>query len=288
MIGTALRTFFHGRGDAVTRVVRPQSPGGDGSEVIWNVERGVIDAEGLEGHDLVIHLAGESIAGVWTAGKKRRIRESRVRGTSLLADALASLRTPPKALFSASGVDYYGDRGAEDVTERSSPGSGFLPEVVQEWEGATRSAQEAGIRVVMMRNGLVLSPRGGVLEVLLPLFRLGLGGRVGDGKQCWPWIALDEIPLAMAHLIDHPEVSGPVNFVAPEIVSNAEFTNRLAAAVNRPAFFALPAFAAKLAPGDMAEEMLLSSRRVRPERLEASGYRFRYPQLRPALEAMLS
>jgi hypothetical protein len=288
LIGTELREHFRSRGDEVTRIVRGPSPRGDGNEVVWNVDRGVIDTAALEGVDLVVHLAGENIAGVWTSDKKRRIRDSRVKGTTLLADALASLQRPPKALFSASGVNIYGDRDPqEEITEASPAGEGFLADVVREWEHATRSASEAGIRVIHMRNANVLSPKGGMLEVLVPLFKLGLGARLGDGKQVWPWIALTEIPLAIMHLYENTELAGPVNFAAPEAATNAEFTNKLAAALGRPAFLFVPSFAAELAPGGMAEEILLSGRRVVPARLLESGYNFRWPELRPALDSML-
>lgn len=289
LIGTELREHFRSRGDEVTRIVRRQSPQGDGNEVVWDVGKGVIDTAALEGHDMVIHLAGESIAGVWTAEKKRKIRDSRVKGTTLLADAIASLQRPPKALFSASGVNIYGDRDpSEEVTEASPAGEGFLADVVREWEHATRSASEAGVRVVHMRNANVLSPKGGMLEVLVPMFKLGLGAKLGDGKQQWPWIALMEIPHAIMHLYENTALAGPVNFAAPEAATNEEFTNKLAAVLHRPAFLAVPSFAAELAPGGMAEEILLSGRRVVPARLLESGYRFRYPELRPALEAMLT
>lgn len=289
LVGTALREHFRQRGDEVTRVVRRQSPQGDGHEVVWDIERGVIDTDALEGHDLVVHLAGESLAGVWTSEKKRRIRESRVKGTTLLADALASLRRPPRALFSASGVNIYGNRDpAEEITEASPAGEGFLADVVREWEHATRSASEAGIRVIHMRTANVLSPKGGLLEVLVPMFKLGLGAKLGDGKQVWPWIALDEIPLALQHLYDNTDLAGPVNFAAPEAATNEQFTNKLAAALGRPAFLAVPSFAAELAPGGMGGEILLSGRRVVPARLLESGYRFRWPELRPALDAMLA
>jgi len=288
LIGTELRRFFGERGDEVTRVVRSGSSRGSGPEVVWSVERGVIDTAGLEGHDVVIHLAGESIAGVWTPDKKRRIRESRIRGTLLLADALASLSRRPAVLFSASGMNIYGNRPAsEEITEASSTGTGFLADVARDWEQSTRAAAEAGIRVVHMRNGNVLSPRGGMLPALLPLFRLGLGAKFGSGEQVWPWIALDDYPHALLHILEKTDLAGPVNFVAPEPVTNARFTNTLAAAVGRQAFFTVPSFATRLAPGGMGEELLLGGVRMVPARLLESGYRFRWPELAPALRAML-
>jgi hypothetical protein len=288
LIGTALREFFHARGDEVTRIVRSRSPKGGGPEVVWSVERGVIDTAGLEDHDLVVHLAGESVAGVWTPDKKRKIRESRVTGTTLLSDALASLTRRPAAYFSASGMNFYGNRApSEPITEASPAGVGFLAEVAREWEHATMTAAEAGIRVVHMRSGNVLSPKGGMLPALLPLFRLGLGAKFGDGKQIWPWIALDDYPAAVVHVYEKTDLAGPVNFVAPEAVSNEQFTNTLAAAIGRFAFFAVPAFAARLAPGGMADEILLGGARLIPARLLESGYEFKWPELKPFLRNAL-
>src|SRR5690606_2302958 len=209
------------RGHDVTRVVRSFSGVSAGERpVVWHPDEGAIEAHGLEGHDVVIHLAGESLAGVWTAGKKRRILESRTRGTTLLARTLAALQAPPRALLSASGFDIYGNRsGSEQLDERSPPGTGFLPEVVKAWENATVPAAGAGIRVGNARFGTVLGPGGGVLGVLLPLYRLGLGSKLGDGRQYWPWIARPDIAPAMLHVLERPELSGPVNFVAPEQVT---------------------------------------------------------------------
>jgi uncharacterized protein (TIGR01777 family) len=256
--------------------------------VVWNPAAGVIDAAGLENHDLVIHRAGESLLGVWTAQKKRKIRVSREQGTGLLARALAGLSAKPKALFSASGVGIYGDRpGQVEITEAMAPGDGFLADVVRVWEAETRPALQAGIRVVNTRFGNVLSRRGGMLPVLLPIFKLGFGARLGSGAQYWPWIALDEIPSAMLHVYERSELSGPVNFVAPQAVTNEEFTRAVAAAVGRWAIFSVPAFATRLAPGGMADELLLSGARVLPAKLLDSGYKFRWPRLREALESML-
>lgn len=290
LVGSALTRFLRDGGHQVTRVVRAFG-GMPGSEraVVWHPDEDVIEKDGLEDHDVIIHLAGESIAGVWTDGKKRRIRESRVRGTTLLAEALAGLARPPRTLISASAFDIYGDRPpSEPVDEHSEPGSGFLADVVVAWEASTRAASVAGIRVVHTRFGNVLSSEGGVLGVLLPLYRLGLGTKFGDGSQYWPWIALDDVPPAMMHVLERPEITGPVNFVAPEQVTNAQFTDAVAAVVGRPSFLKLPAFAAKLAPGGMAEELLLRGSRVVPKKLIESGYPFRHPDLRPALKVMLA
>jgi uncharacterized protein (TIGR01777 family) len=289
LIGTALTRFLRQNGHEVTRVVRsygglPQSE----RAVVWHPDEGVIEEQGLEDHDAVIHLAGENIAGVWTDRKKRRIRESRVRGTTLLATALGRLTRPPRVLISASAFGLYGDRpDSEILDETSARGIGFLPEVVAAWEDATRPASDAGIRVVQTRFGNVLSADGGMLGVLLPFYRLGLGTKFGDGRQYWPWIAIGDVPPAMLHILERPEINGPVNFAAPEQVTNAQFTDAVAAVVGRASFIRLPSFAVKLAPGGMSEELLLSSARMRPKKLLDSGYEFLYPQLRPALESLL-
>jgi uncharacterized protein len=288
MVGRALVAHVTARGDGVTAITRGE-PGRDGAvrRVRWDPAAGTLDAGALEDHDAAIHLAGESLAGVWTDARKRRIRESRVRGTGLLARTLAGLDRPPRTLLSASGFNIYGARGDAPVTESEPPGEGFLPEVVVAWEAATEPAAGAGIRVAHMRFGNILSPDGGFLAAVLPVFRLGLGARFGDGRARWPWIALAEIPHIVDHLIAHDDVRGPVNVVAPETPTNAEMTDALAAAVRRPTFLTVPAFAAKLAPGGMGEALFLSGARVVPAVLQATGYAFRWPALRPALEAML-
>lgn len=286
-IGSGLVAFFTERGDHVTRIVRSYGgvPHGEAT-VVWHPQQDVIEQAGLEGHDVVIHLAGESIAGVWTGVKKRKIRESREQGTSLLARTLAALESPPRLLLSGSAMGFYGDR-SKTVDESSGAGTGFLAEVAQIWEAATAPAERAGIRTVHMRFGNVLHPAGGMLGLLVPLYRLGLGAPFGDGRQPWPWIARDDVAPAIVHVIEHEELRGPVNFVAPERVTNGEFTNALAAAVGRPSFLRVPSFAAKLAPGGMGEAMLLGGAPIAPRRLLESGYTFRWPKLREALRAML-
>jgi uncharacterized protein (TIGR01777 family) len=288
-IGSALARFFHGRGDPVTPVTRSASPSArSGRSVVWQPERGVIDAAGLEGHDVVIHLAGESIAGVWTQSKKRRIRDSRVLGTALLARTLAGLREPPRVLFAASAMGIYGSHPPErEVDESVPPGSGFLAEVGVAWEAAARPAAEAGIRVVHMRLGNVLDRAGGMLPVLIPVFRLGLAARFGSGRQIWPWIALEDIPHAILHILDRPALAGAFNFVAPDPVSNDEFTSTLARLLRRPVLLSIPELVARLAPGGMGGELLLSGARLVPRRLLDTGYPFRQPELEPALRSIL-
>ena len=289
LVGTVLTQFLRASGHDVTRVVRSYSslPQGERA-VIWHPDDDTIDADSLEGHDVIVHLAGESIAGIWTPGKKRRIRESRVRGTTLLARTIAGMRQPPHTLLSASSFDYYGDRPTDELLdEHSARGAGFLPEVVEAWEQSTRAAAAAGTRVVVARFGNVLSPDGGMLAVLLPFYRLGLGTRFGNGRQYWPWISLEEVPTAVLHVLGTPDITGPVNFVAPEQVTNAAFSNTIAAAVGRPSILKVPAFAARLAPGGMADHLLLRSARVAPRKLIESGYAFRHPELREGLLSLL-
>jgi uncharacterized protein len=290
LVGSDMTRRLREMGHHVTPVVRSHSGLDHGERgVIWHPDRGVIEAEALEGHDVVIHLAGESLAGVWTDGRKRRIRESRVQGTTLIAETVAGLVDKPRALFTASGFGVYGDQPPErEVDESTPPGRGFLADVVREWEASAAAASAAGIRVVHTRFGNVLSPRGGMLGTLVPMYRLGLAARFGSGRQMWPWIALEDITPAILHVLERPEISGPVNFVAPEAVSNAAFTDAVADALGRPSFLSVPKFAARLAPGGMADELLLSGARVVPRRLLDSGYDFRQPRLEPALRGMLA
>lgn len=232
----------------------------------------------------MVHLAGETVAGRWTDQKKKAIRDSRVLGTRNLATALAESAAKPRVLICASAVGFYGDRGDELLREESPVGRGFLAQVCREWEDATRVASAAGIRTVNMRTGLVLSARGGPLEKMLKPFKLGLGGRIGSGRQWWSWIHVDDVVRGIHHAMRTESLSGPVNLVAPNPVRNAEFTKVLASALARPAFFPMPEFALRLVFGaEAARELLLSSQRVEPAMLLASGYAFRFRELRAAL-----
>lgn len=287
LIGSALVPDLVARGHRVLRLVRgaPPVPPGD---VVWDPESGRIDREGLEGADAVVHLAGASIAaGRWTADRKERIRRSRVEGTRLLAEALAGLRQRPRVLVSASAVGYYGDRGDRWLTEDSGPGVGFLAELCQAWEAATDPAREAGIRVVTLRTGSVLSPRGGVLARVLPFFRLGLGGPLGSGRQYMSWIAIQDVVGAVGHVVGRDDLAGPVNLVSPHPVTNLAFTRTLAALLHRPAVLPVPAPVLRFLFGQLADEVLLASARVAPAKLRGSGYAFRYPELEGALRAVL-
>jgi uncharacterized protein (TIGR01777 family) len=285
MIGSALVASLRAHGHTVRRLVRD---GGDEHDVAWRPERGEIDAARLAGFDAVVHLAGESIGeGRWTAEKKARIRDSRNRGTRLLAESLARLPAPPKTLACASAVGFYGDRGDEWLDEQSPLGAGFLAEVCREWEASARPAVEKGIRVANTRFGFVLSQKGGGLARMLPPFRAGLGGKIGTGRQWMSWIELDDVVAAIEHVLATEALRGAVNVVAPEPVTNAEFTKTLARVLGRPAFFAMPAFAARAVFGEVANELLLASQRAAPKKLLASGHHFAFPTLEGALRHTL-
>ena len=287
LIGGALAGALAADGHAVGRLVRP-GPAVRLGDVAWDPTAGRIDAAALEGADAVVHLAGESIAaGRWTAARKRAIRDSRVGGTRLLAEAVAGLRRPPRVLVSASAVGYYGDRGDEPLTEASAPGQGFLAEVAVAWEAAAEPARRAGLRVVHPRIGLVLAAAGGALPKMLTPFRLGLGGVIGDGRQQVSWIALDDLVSVLRHLLTTDSLAGPVNAVAPAPVDNRELTRTLARVLGRPALLPLPASVVRLVFGEMGLALLLASARVLPARLEATGFRFRNPTLEAALRAVL-
>ena len=290
LIGTGLVDALHRRGDTVRRVVRrPPGPAdGPGPFVRWDPDAGTIDAAGLEGVDAVVHLAGEGIGEKrWSDEQKRRILESRTRGTQLLAETLAGLDPRPRVLVSASAIGYYGNRGDQRLTEDDPAGEGFTAEVCVAWESAARPAVEAGIRVAHPRTGIVLSRDGGALPRLLPLFKLGLGGRLGSGKQWWSWITIDDEVGALLHLIDH-DVAGPVNLTAPNPVTNAGMTKTLAGVLHRPAVVPVPSFGPKLVLGrELGTELLFFSQRVVPAKLEASGFRFAFPDLEPALRHVL-
>src|SRR5205807_5064213 len=256
LIGSALASLLAGRGDRIVRLVRP-GPASGPQEVGWDPAAGTIDGRALEGVDAAIHLAGESAArGRWTAAKKARIRESRVESTRLLARTLAGLTRRPRVLICASAVGYYGDRGDEILVEESAPGQGFLAGVCVAWEAAAEAVRQAGIRVVHLRTGLVLTPTGGALAQLLPLFRLGLGGRFGSGRQWMSWITLDDEVEAIAHPLGRNSLQGPVNLVSPHPVTNQEPTNALARVLRRPAVLALPGAALRAVIGEAAGELV--------------------------------
>ena len=287
LVGTALIKAFEPEAHEIFRLVR-YAPR-DESEIEWSPDRYSIALARLEGFDAVVHLAGESIAeGRWTDEKKKRIRESRAKGTRLLSDALANLSYPPKTLISASAIGYYGNRGDELLTEQSAPGDDFLAEVCVEWEKATELAKEKGIRTVNARFGIILDKKGGALAKMLPPFRMGVGGRIGSGKQWMSWIALDDVVGGIEFALASDSLNGPVNFVAPNPVTNADFTKTLGRALSRPTIFPIPAFGVRLVFGEMADALLLSSQRVEPHRLFEAQYPFQHLELESALRHVLS
>jgi uncharacterized protein (TIGR01777 family) len=286
MIGTALIARLKKEGHDTARLVR--SGPAAGTDVLWDPNAGTINLAGLEGFDAVVHLAGESIAsGRWTAARKERIRKSRVKGTRLLAESLVKLQHPPKVLVSSSAIGYYGDRGNTVLTEESSPGTGFLSDVCRLWEAATEPASQKGIRVVHVRTGIVLSTRGGALVAMLLPFRLGVGGKIGTGGQYMSWITITDQCRAIVHAIQTEKIRGPINAVSPNAVTNAVFTKALGAALHRPTLFPLPAFAARMMLGEMADALLLASTRVQPARLQSSGFTFNDREIGPALKHVL-
>lgn len=282
LVGTELRSQLKEKGNEITVLSRSRS-GSSERIAVWNPSTGDIESDKLEGHDAVVHLAGESIMGRWTEEKKIEIENSRVIGTRLLAETLAGLKRKPSVIVSASAIGYYGDRGRELLTEDSQEGDGFLADVAVKWEDALKPAVDAGIRAVMVRLGVVLSSEGGALEQMLLPFKLGVGGRIGDGEQYWSWIAIDDVAGAIYHCIVNEGINGPVNLVSPNPVTNKEFTDTLGDVLGRPTILPLPSFAARGLFGEMAEELMLASTRVVPEKLLESGYQFQYTDLKDAL-----
>ncbi|MGE5531488.1 MAG: TIGR01777 family oxidoreductase [Bacteroidota bacterium] len=282
LIGRALVPFLRAQGQTVRTLGR-----GTGADVKWDPARGQLDSQALAGTEAVVHLAGESLLGRWTARKRQEILDSRRQATELLAEALAGLEPRPQVLISASAVGYYGDRGSDVVTEDEGAGEGFLSQVCLAWEAATQAAEQAGIRVVHLRLGIVASSRGGAFPKMLLPFRLGLGQPLGNGRQYLSWIALPDLLKAMKHCLNDEALRGPVNAVAPEAVTNRELSSMAAELLHRWTLPPLPAFALRAALGEMADEVLLSSTRAVPQRLLQSGFTFDYPQLPQALAAII-
>jgi uncharacterized protein (TIGR01777 family) len=279
LVGSALLPLLNRGGDEVVVLRRPDD---------WNPEKGTVNLEVFRGIHAVVHLAGESIAGGrWTAARKARILESRVKGTKLIAESVAGMEARPSVLISASAIGYYGDRGSEILREESGPGVGFLSDVCKQWEAATDAASRKGIRVVHLRTGLVLSKNGGALPRMLLPFKLGIGGRIGSGNQYWSWISLGDLCAAIQHCLQATALHGAVNLVSPSPVTNIEFTKTLGRVLCRPTIFPLPALAARLALGEMSDPLLLASARVEPAKLQASRFVFRDRDLRATLEQLL-
>ena len=287
LIGRALTERLRSAGDSVQTLVRRTPEEAEG-EIGWDPDAGVLDASRLDGLDAVVHLAGRPISSRWTEATKAEIRNSRVRGTKLLAEVVAQLPRRPKVFMSSSAIGFYGPRGDESLDETSAPGTGFLADICREWEAAAAPARDAGIRTVHLRTGLVLSRAGGMLaQVLLP-FKMGAGGVVGTGRQWLSWISLADATAAIQHTIATAELSGPVNLTAPEPVSNAEFVRTLGKLLSRPTLIPLPAFAVKVLFGEMGDELLLSGQRVLPKKLLASGFQFAHSDLGSALQWALA
>ena len=287
-IGKALLPTLRANGAHITRLVRNNAPAtySDEQTIQWHPEQ-PLSPDALSGFDAIIHLAGETIVGRWTESKKTKIRDSRVIGSRNLAQSLAQAKHRPQIFLCSSAIGYYGNRGDEPLTEESAPGSGFLAEVCQEWEASTHPAAEAGIRTVAIRTGVVLSGEGGALAKMLPAFKMGVGGKIGDGLQWMSWIDVQDLVGAIHHILKSDLLYGPVNMVAPRPVTNAEFTQTLASVLSRPAVFPMPAFAVKLLFGEMGESVLLGSQRVEPTQLVSSGYPFRFRELRASLQNTL-
>jgi uncharacterized protein (TIGR01777 family) len=280
LVGSSLLPVVVRAGHDVVRLKRPAQ---------WDPETNTIDAAPLSGVDAVVHLAGESIAGGrWTAARKQRILDSRVKGTKLIAEAISRMERPPQVLVSASAIGYYGDRGEEVLSEESPAGTGFLADVCRQWEAATDAATRKGIRVVHLRTGLVLSAHGGAMAKMLLPFKLGLGGKIGSGRQYWSWISIDDLCAAILHSIQASGLHGPLNIVSPSPATNFEFTKALGRALSRPTIFPMPAFAARYAFGEMADALLLASARVVPAKLLASRFVFQHKELEPTLKYLLN
>jgi len=286
LIGTALRKSFAAKGWEMLSATRHQPK--SENEVQWSIEEGFTDLSKLEGVDAVVHLAGESVNGLrLTDEKKKAIRDSRVLGTRNLVAALGKLKDRPKVLVSSSAIGFYGERGDEEITESSASGVGFLADVSKEWESEARRAEDAGIRTVLLRTGIVLSKDGGALGTMLLPFKLGVGGVVGSGKQWMSWISLDDHVRAIEFVIEHDSIRGAVNSASPHPVTNEEFTKVMGDVLYRPTFLPLPEFVVSMALGEMGDELLLTSTKIVPKRLEDAGFKFEYPELKAALEHAL-
>ena len=286
-LGSSLSRHLRAAGHAVVPVTRSPDKAGQGA-ICWDPARGELDPAALDGIDAVVHLAGENIAQRWTDVVKREIRDSRVKSTKLIARAIAAMDRPPRVWLSGSAIGIYGNRGDALVDESSAPGTGFLADVVQAWEGATEAVHRGDVRVVHLRSGVVLDADNGALHKMLPPFRLGLGGRIGSGEQIMSWIERSDWLRSVEKLLHASLVKGPVNLVAPTPVTNADFTATLGRVLGRPAAISVPEFAIRLALGEMGEEVLLSGQRAVPTRLLGAGYTFTYETLEPALRAILA
>ena len=283
LIGTALQRSFDEIGHELLLASRNEAK--DSQHIQWDVEKGFSELERLEGIDAVVHLAGESVFGLsWSDAKKKAIRDSRVDGTRSVVEAISKLKARPNVLVAASAIGFYGDRGDEEMTESSAAGDTFLAEVSKEWESEARRAEDAGIRTVLLRTGIILSKDGGALGTMLLPFKLGIGGVVGSGKQWMSWISIDDHIRVINYAIEYENVRGAVNSVSPNPVTNGEFTKTLGEVLYRPTILPLPSFAVNMVFGEMGDALLLASTRVVPKRLEDAGFEFKYPELKTAIE----
>lgn len=283
LVGTALQSAFAEKGYEMLLASRSEPT--TANDIRWTVENGFSEPERLEGIDAVVHLAGESVSGLrWTDDKKKAIRDSRVLGTRNLVDAISRLNDKPKVLVAASAIGFYGERGDEEVNESSAAGHGFLADVAKEWEGEARRAEDAGIRTVLLRTGIVLSKDGGALGTMLTPFKMGVGGVVGSGKQWMSWISLDDHVAVINFVIENENIRGAVNAVSPDPVTNEEFTKTMGDVLYRPTFIPLPEFVVSMLMGEMGDALLLTSTKVMPKRLLDGGFEFKYAALKSALE----
>lgn len=284
LIGSALVPALEQHGHKVIKLVRREARSADERE--WH-PTGEADPTLVDGVDAVVHLAAETIKGWWTRHKKERILESRVRGTEMIAKSIAAAEHKPRVFISASATGYYGHRKDEVLTEESDGGRGFLADLAREWERATRPAQQAGVRTVLLRTGIVLSAHGGALQAMIPSFRMGMGGPVSSGKQYWPWITLDDLVRVILFALDDESLSGPVNVCSPQHTTNREFTRAIGRVMHRPTIFPLPSVVVTLVLGEMGQEALLTSTRAEPAKLKAAGFRFEHSEIEQALSAVL-
>lgn len=284
LIGSALTRALLDDGHTVTRLVRPGGPIGAGT-IAWDPDRGVLDSAALENFDAVVHLSGQNLASVkWTDENKKKLVESRTRSTRLLCGRLLQLNQPPRIVIAASATGYYGNRKDEELTEQSDPGTGFLAELTREWEKASHALTDSGIRLIRLRLGVVLASQGGALPRMVKPFKMGLGGKIGNGRQYISWVGLDDVVGIVKFVLDNEHIRGAVNAVAPTPVTNQDFTKALAEVLNRPAVATIPAFALRLLYGEMADETLLSSTRVIPKVLQDAGYEFTDFELKKTLK----
>lgn len=287
LLGQALQRSFAEKGYEMLLASRKEPT--DDRHIQWSIEDGFADPEKLEGIDAVVHLAGESVSGLrWTDEKKKAIRDSRVLGTRSVIDAISKLNKKPKVLVAASAIGFYGERGDEELTESSTGGDNFLAEVGKAWESESRRAEDAGIRTVLLRTGIVLSKDGGALATMLTPFKLGVGGVVGSGKQWMSWISLDDEIEVINFAIESENLRGAINAVSPHPVTNEEFTKTLGEVLYRPTFLPLPEFAVSMIFGEMGDALLLASTKVLPKRLEEAGFKFKYPELKTAIQHAVS